>query len=147
MEETSRDICRIVMEPILPAEWDKFFNDPGCGALTTFTGKVRNHHDGHAVTSLTYEAHPVMAEKILHEIADEAHRNFAIRRLVVVHRVGRLSVGDTAVWIGASSPHRDAAFGACRYTIEEIKKRVPIWKREERADGTSHWIEGCHDNV
>lgn len=147
MERNTRQICRITTEPIAPDELNKFFDDPACGAVATFTGKVRNHHDGHAVASLTYEAHTTMAEKILREIAEEARGNFGIRRLIVVHRVGRLSVGETAVWIGAESPHRDAAFSACRYAIEEIKKRLPVWKKEERVDGTTHWIEGCHDII
>lgn len=147
METKSGDTCQITTEPISPAELDALFDDPSCGAIATFTGKVRNHHEGRAVTSLTYEAHQVMAEKILREIADEAHRSFAIRRLIVVHRIGRLSVGETAVWIGACSPHRDAAFAACRYVIEEIKKRVPIWKKEQGVDGTTEWLGGCHDGA
>lgn len=147
MENNLRDICRITTEPISPLALQEIFDDPSCGALTTFTGKVRNHHEGQSVKTLTYEAHTEMAEKILHEIVWEARRMFDTRRLIVVHRVGHLSVGETAVWIGAESPHRDSAFGACRYVIEEVKKRLPIWKKEHRADGSTRWMEGCHEIV
>ena len=82
---------------------------------------------------------------MLREISFKATRLLLFRRVIIVHRVGHLAIGETAVWIGAESPHRDAAFAACRYAIEEIKKRVPIWKKEERGDGSTRWMGGCEE--
>lgn len=143
METKTQDICEITTEPIRPSRLNELFDDPSCGALTTFTGKVRDHHKERAVLSLTYEANTPMSEKILREIIGEARRALEVKRLIVVHRIGDLSVGEVAVWIGVESAHRDSAFGACRYIIEEIKKRVPIWKKERGVDGSERWLEVC----
>lgn len=110
------------------------FQDPHCGAFLSFEGWVRNHHDNKAVSHLFYEAYPQLA---LHEgdnIIDQAIEKFSIESALCVHRIGELQIGDMAVWVGVNAAHRDAAFLACRYIIDEIKKDVPIWKKEFYTD-------------
>lgn len=114
-----------------------------CGAVVTFAGKVRNHHDDKIVLSLTYEVYIPMAKKIFLAIATEAKKRFGVQALHIVHRVGPLAIGEVAVWIGVESSHRKEAFLACQYAIDEIKKRAPIWKKEIYKDGKSQWVETC----
>jgi molybdopterin synthase catalytic subunit len=109
------------------------------GGIAVFLGTVRDHNEGQAVTVLEYEAYVSMAEKELSAIADEIEREVPGVALAVLHRVGRLQVGDLAVVCAAGAPHRDEAFRACRELIERIKARVPIWKREHGPAGT-HWV-------
>jgi len=111
------------------------------GAVSVFMGTVRDTSDGRSVTRLEYEAYQAMAENELTAIADEAARRFGIAALVVEHRIGELDVGDVSVAIASAHPHRSAAMECTRFVIEEIKKRVPIWKREHFADGTSEWVD------
>jgi molybdopterin synthase catalytic subunit len=113
---------------------------PDHGGVVTFVGTVRNHHQGRQVTGLSYSAYEPMAESVCEAITAEAERRWPVR-IAVVHRLGDLEIGDTAVAIAAGSAHRDEAFAACRYVIEEIKRRVPIWKRERFADGTEEWVD------
>jgi molybdopterin synthase catalytic subunit len=110
------------------------------GALSTFEGWVRNHNDGRAVRELAYEAAESLAVKEATKIIEEARAKFEICDAVCVHRVGDLQIGDLAVWVGVSSVHRDTAFSACRYIIDEIKLRLPIWKKETYTDGSSGWV-------
>ncbi len=112
------------------------------GAVLLFLGTVRNHADGQSVDGITYEAYERMASPALEEIAHEAAGRLGTDRLAVVHRVGELVIGDVSVAIAVSSPHRAQAYDASRYVIEEIKKRVPVWKREHYGDGRSAWVEG-----
>lgn len=113
---------------------------PDRGAIATFLGTVRNHHAGRAVLELEYEAFGPMAEAECGHIIAEAESRWPCR-VALSHRVGRLALGDVAVGIAAGSPHRDEAFAACRYVIEELKRRVPIWKRERYGDGTEAWVD------
>lgn len=115
-----------------------------CGAAVHFIGTVRNHQDGRAVKKLYYECYESMADKQIAEIIDRAKRTYGVDRIRVLHRVGWLEVGDVAVIIETSSGHRDEAFMACRTVIEEIKKKVPIWKKEVYEDGTSEWVLCSH---
>jgi molybdopterin synthase catalytic subunit len=101
---------------------------------------VREQHAGRAVLRLDYQAYDALALKEGECILDEVRARFEIVDARCEHRVGTLELGDVAVWIGVSAAHRDAAFAACRYLIDEIKRRVPIWKREHYADGDSGWI-------
>jgi molybdopterin synthase catalytic subunit len=121
------------------------FADPHCGAYASFEGWVRDHNDGRRVLRLEYEAYVPLATAEGARIVEEASRRFAVTRLACVHRVGSLAIGDLAVWVGAGAAHRDAAFAACRYVIDEVKARVPIWKKEHYTDGSSGWVgcEGC----
>lgn len=114
--------------------------NPECGALVTFEGWVRNHNEGHEVTSLEYEAYDQLAVAEGNRILDEAREKFGLRQAVCIHRIGHLAIGDIAVWVGVATPHRDAAFKACRYIIDEIKVRVPIWKKEHYVTGDSGWV-------
>lgn len=112
------------------------------GAAVLFLGVVRNHADDRPVRGMTYESYEEMATPVLAEIAREAAERLGTDRLAVVHRVGKLSVGEVSVAIAASSPHRAESFDATRYVIEEIKKRLPVWKKEHYADGGTGWVEG-----
>jgi molybdopterin synthase catalytic subunit len=112
------------------------------GAAVLFLGMVRDHADGRPVTGMTYESYEEMAEPVLREIATEAARRIGSDRVAVVHRVGDLAIGEVSVAIAVSSPHRAEAFDASRYVIEEIKKRLPVWKKEHYADGEPEWVEG-----
>lgn len=110
------------------------------GAYASFEGWVRNHNDGRAALGLRYEAYVALAEVEGAKIVDEALATFAIADATCVHRVGDLEVGDLAVWVGVSAAHRDAAFSACRWIIDEVKSRVPIWKHEQYAEGDAGWL-------
>jgi len=110
------------------------------GACVSFEGRVRDHNAGRAVRGLAYQAYAALAETEGARIVDEAMQQFPIVDTCCVHRVGILEIGDLAVWVGVSAAHRDAAFAACRYIIDEVKKRVPIWKNERYADGESGWL-------
>jgi molybdopterin synthase catalytic subunit len=110
------------------------------GACLTFEGRVRNLNAGRAVQRLDYQAYAPLAQSEGESIIGEARQRFAIVDANCVHRVGSLAIGDLAVWIGVSAGHRDAAFAACRYIIDEVKRRVPIWKNEHYVDGESGWL-------
>lgn len=110
------------------------------GACVCFEGWVRNHNDGEAVTALEYESHAPTAVKEGQAILAEALQRFEIVTADCVHRVGKLDIGDCAVWVGVSAEHRGAAFEACRYIIDETKQRVPIWKKEHYTSGVSAWV-------
>ena len=114
--------------------------DAGAGACVEFQGWVRNHNEGRAVVRLEYEVFDELALKEGARIIEEARARFKVGHVACVHRVGNLAIGDIAVWAGASAAHRGAAFDACRYLIDEVKDRVPIWKKEHYVDGDSGWI-------
>jgi molybdopterin synthase catalytic subunit len=114
--------------------------DARAGAYAAFEGWVRNVNEGRAVDALTYEAYAALAEAEGERILTEACERFAIVDAACVHRVGRLALGDLAVWVGVSAGHRDAAFAACRWIIDEVKARVPIWKHEHYVDGDTGWL-------
>lgn len=112
------------------------------GALVVFLGVVRDHHDGRRVRGLVYEAYREMAEETLARIAGEAGDRFGTDRIAVQHRVGALQVGEVSTAIAVATPHREEAYGASRYIIEEIKRRLPVWKLEEYVEGEARWVEG-----
>jgi len=114
------------------------------GAFSSFEGWVRDHNEGRAVLGLRYEAYLALAEAEGERVLDEALAKFAIVDACCVHRVGDLAIGELAVWVGVSAAHRDAAFAACRYIIDETKARVPIWKRERYAEGDMGWLHPEH---
>ena len=132
----------VVTDPIVP---DRVLAEVGSdadGAALLFLGTVRNHADGRPVDGIRYDAYAEMAGAVLAEIAAEACERLGTDRLAVVHRTGALEIGDVSVAVAASSPHRAEAFEAARYVIEEIKKRLPVWKKERYADGDETWVEG-----
>ncbi|KLJ01312.1 molybdenum cofactor biosynthesis protein MoaE [Luteimonas sp. FCS-9] len=110
------------------------------GAFASFEGWVRDHNDGRPVLGLRYESYVELAQAEGAKVLAEARARFALCEAVCVHRIGDLAIGDMAVWVGVSAPHRGAAFDACRYIIDEIKDRVPIWKHERYADGDATWL-------
>ena len=112
------------------------------GAFCAFEGRVRNHSDGRKVIALEYEALDPLCQKEAGKIFQEVGKKFNVLNVTCCHRVGKLSVGEMAVWVGVSASHRDDAFKACRYIIDEIKARLPIWKKEFYADGDSGWVNG-----
>ena len=114
-----------------------------CGGFVCFEGWVRNHHEGRAVESLTYTTYQELAEKEGQRVVQEALEKFEIEKAVCVHRIGKLDIGGMAVWVGVSAAHREAAFLACQYIIDEVKGRVPIWKEETYLDGSRDWV-ACH---
>ena len=105
-----------------------------CGAFCSFEGWVRDHNDGKNVDYLIYSTYPELALSQGNAVIEQAKRQFAIEDAVCVHRVGRLDIGDMAVWVGVPAGHRDAAFAACRFIIDTVKAEVPIWKQEFYAD-------------
>ena len=107
-----------------------------------FAGVVRNHNQGRTVGGVRYEAYEEMATQVLTQIVEEATQLVGTDRIAVVHRVGELTVGDVSVAIAVSSPHRAEAFEASRFIIEEIKKRLPVWKKERYGDHVEEWVEG-----
>jgi molybdopterin synthase catalytic subunit len=113
---------------------------PSRGGIACFVGTVRDHHGGRSVVRLDYSAYEAMAEAECARIVAEAEARWPCA-IALEHRIGTLQVGDAAVAIAAASAHRDEAFAACRYVIEELKRRVPIWKREYFADGTVEWVD------
>lgn len=123
--------------------------DPACGGFCSFEGWVRNNNEGHNVTRLEYEAFAELAVKEGERIVQEAIKRFSVNQARCVHRVGSLAIGDIAVWVGVSSGHRDEAFKACRYIIDEVKHRVPIWKKEHYVNGDSGWVncERCAEHA
>ncbi len=114
--------------------------DPACGGYAAFEGWVRNLNEGREVRRLEYEAFESLAVREGERIIDEARSKFGVTNARCVHRVGDLPLGEIAVWVGVSAPHRDEAFRACRYIIDEVKHRVPIWKKEHYVDGDSGWV-------
>jgi molybdopterin synthase catalytic subunit len=114
--------------------------DVAAGGYASFEGWVRNHNEGLAVTRLEYEAFVDLATKEGERIVAEAVQRYGVLKAACVHRVGSLAIGDLAVWVGVSSRHRAEAFAACRYIIDEVKHRVPIWKKEHYVNGDSGWV-------
>ena len=114
--------------------------DPACGGYASFEGWVRDHNEGQGVTRLEYEAFAPLALREGERVNVEACERFGIRHALCVHRLGALELGAIAVWVGAAAEHREEAFRACRYIIDEIKHRLPIWKKEHYASGDSGWV-------
>ena len=130
----------ISTEPLCANHFRSLAENPKAGAYVSFEGWVRNHHRGQSVLALEYEAYIPLAEKEGAGIVAEAMEKFALIECRAIHRVGKLAVGEIAVLVGVSAAHRDAAFAACRYVIDEIKERVPIWKKETYESGVSEWV-------
>jgi molybdopterin synthase catalytic subunit len=114
--------------------------DAGAGGYVSFEGWVRDHNEGRQVTRLEYEAFAELALKEGERIVGEALAQFPVKHALCIHRVGALDLTDMAVWVGVSSEHRGEAFEACRFIIDEVKHRVPIWKKEHYVSGDSGWV-------
>jgi molybdopterin synthase catalytic subunit len=137
----AQDLIRLVREPIEPLALIAHVRAPGDGAVATFDGCVRNNSRGRATLYLEYEGYEAMALAKMREIAAEMHSRLAIDRVAIVHRLGKLEIGETSVFIAVSAAHRGPAFEACRSAIDTLKKTVPIWKKEFFADGAV-WADG-----
>ncbi|MDA8528618.1 molybdenum cofactor biosynthesis protein MoaE [Opitutaceae bacterium] len=131
---------KITAQTITAGELANTLHHEQAGACATFEGWVRNHNEGQAVASLEYEAYAELAEAEGNRILAEARDKFELLAAEAVHRVGHLKIGDMAVWVGVASAHRGPAFDACRFIIDELKARVPIWKKEHYVAGASAWI-------
>ena len=134
----------ITSDAIDPRAVEASVADAACGGIVSFLGVVRERaDDGRPVHGLRYEAYERMALAEFAAIAGEARERFGDVRLAIVHRIGELRIGDVAVVVVAASPHRAAAFDACRYAIDALKERAPIWKKEHYADGEGLWKANC----
>lgn len=131
----------VVSRPIDPARLLAEVADPANGASILFIGTVRDVNDGRPVTGIDYSAYSSMAERELAAILREAAERFETEHLVIEHRVGTLDIGEASVAIAVAHPRRGAAYDASRFIIEELKRRVPIWKREHYTDGTRAWVD------
>jgi molybdopterin synthase catalytic subunit len=136
-------IAKVVRSAIAHESLSNELSDPGDGAQVVFWGLVRNVNDGRSVVAVTYDVCAPIAEKTFRDIGEEARNRWGEDlRVVIIHRAGRLVVGEASVAIGVGSPHRDEAYQASRYIIEQLKVRSPIWKQEHYVDGDSEWLAG-----
>ena len=119
---------------------------PDCGALAVFLGTTRDHHDGRRVVKLEYEAYEPMALAGLSRLESEARSKFAIASCAIVHRLGEVPLTEASVAVIVAAPHRAAGFDACRWVMDELKRTIPIWKREIYAGGDASWVEGTKLN-
>ncbi|HET6629529.1 MAG TPA: molybdenum cofactor biosynthesis protein MoaE [Woeseiaceae bacterium] len=133
-------MMRITHSAIRPEELREALQDPAAGGYASFEGWIRNENDGHDVLRLEYEVYEPLAVTEGEKVIAEACAKFPVLHAQCVHRAGLLEIGECAVWVGVSSAHRDAAFLACRYIIDEVKVRLPIWKKEHYTDGHSGWV-------
>jgi len=116
---------------------------PECGGTGIFIGTVRNHHEGRAVQALKYTAYAPVAEKMIRAIEQEIQEKYGLHYVRVVHRIGKLAIGDKAIIAIAYAPHRREAFQACEEAVERVKHEVPVWKEEFYTDGSSQYVAGC----
>ena len=131
--------ARITAEPLDVAAHERAVADPRAGAVVSFAGVVRDHDHGRTVTLLEYEGHPT-AETVLREVAEEIAKDPAVYRVAVSHRIGTLQVGDVALAAAVATAHRAEAFAACARLVDEVKARLPVWKRQVFADGGEEWV-------
>jgi molybdopterin synthase catalytic subunit len=127
-------------EPLESLEAFRRIGSTSDGAVLTFEGRVRDHNEGRRVSGLAYEAYPEMAERELRGICDEAAVRFDVGAIIAAHRFGPLDLGEVSVRIAIAAPHRAACYEASRFIIEELKVRVPVWKHEAYADGSTRWV-------
>jgi molybdopterin synthase catalytic subunit/molybdopterin converting factor small subunit len=135
------EICELIRAPLLRDEWLSSLAAPSDGAMVVFEGMARSHSRGRTVLRLEYEAYEPMAKTRMRELASVLRREFHVSRVVLVHRLGSIQIGEASILIGVTSPHRKASFDACRYAIDAFKRTVPIWKKEFFEDGSA-WADG-----
>ena len=140
MTESPRASFTLAAATVDPEALKARLAHPAAGALATFEGWVRNHADGRAVRTLEYQVYPELAQAEGERVVTDALHTFDVIAVHCVHRSGMLQIGDMAVWVGVAAAHRAAAFDACRYVIDKVKQRLPIWKRESYAEGDSGWV-------
>lgn len=128
-----------------PLDLDRLLSeteDPSCGGLVIFSGTIRNNNEGKDVNGIRYDAHIQIAENALKELEKEVLKNFGVERCRIQHRIGTLELGEPSVYVVVRSVHRAEAFEAAKYGIDELKKRLPIWKEEHYTDGDSEFLKG-----
>ena len=133
-------MIRLTHDPIDYQALTESVRRPDCGAVILFLGTVRDLTDGKVTVALDYEAYPGMAEKKMAEIEADTRTRWSVGDLAMIHRLGHLEVGDVSVAVAVSCPHRGEAFAAGRHAIDRLKELVPIWKKENWADGTTEWV-------
>jgi molybdopterin synthase catalytic subunit len=133
-------MIQLTLEPIDHSALTEQVRRDDCGAVLTFLGTVRDLTDGRVTIALDYEAYPAMAEKKMAEIERVARERWPVGEMVLVHRLGHLDVGEVSVAVAVSCPHRAQAFEVCRFAIDRLKEIVPIWKKENWADGGTEWV-------
>jgi molybdopterin synthase catalytic subunit len=138
------DFFELTIDPIDITSVARRVIPPECGATVTLDGYVRKFTKGRETLHLIYEAYESMALKEMEKLIENAKLDFEISNVGIVHRLGRLEIGETSVVVSVASPHRKAAFAACEWLIRELKRTVPIWKKEIYADGEA-WVEGEHE--
>ena len=139
-DDKEREMIEITREVINDRSVADYVRSVDAGAVVTFLGTVRQFTNGRETTSLDYEAYPEMAERKMREIETEAQQRWPILKTAIVHRIGRLALGDVSVAIAVSCPHRGDAFAACQFMMDSIKTSIPIWKCENWANGQSEWV-------
>jgi molybdopterin synthase catalytic subunit len=140
-------MVRLTHEPIDFHTLTESVRDSHCGAVVLFLGTVRDLTGEQVTVFLDYEAYAPMAEKKLAEIEAEVRKRWRVGNVAMVHRLGRLAVGDVSVAVAISCPHRGEAFDACRFAVDTLKELVPIWKRENAPDGTGEWVHQSMRNA
>ena len=138
-----KNFPRVQSTALDQANFDGIQHFPECGGIGIFIGTVRNHHEGKAVKALKYTAYAPVAEKMIRAIEQEIQAKYQVSYVRVVHRIGALEIGDTAIIAMAYAAHRREAFQACEEAVERVKHEVPVWKEEFYADGSSQYVEGC----
>ena len=133
-------MIRLTTEPINYAALTEQVQRNDCGAVVLFLGTVRELTEGRQTLALDYEAYPAMAEKKMAEIERATRERWPVGEMAMVHRLGHLKLGDVSVAVAVSCPHRSQAFEACRFAIDRVKEIVPIWKKENWADGSTEWV-------
>ncbi|HVB35421.1 MAG TPA: molybdenum cofactor biosynthesis protein MoaE [Patescibacteria group bacterium] len=146
MAGAGSETCELVRRPLAPGEWLGSLAGAADGAMVVFEGRARNHSRGRRVLRLEYEAYEPMAMKKMRQLAAALRTRFGVSRVVIVHRLGRIEIGETSIVIGVSSAHRQASFDACRHGIDDFKRTVPIWKKEFFEDDSA-WAEGERPEV
>jgi molybdopterin synthase catalytic subunit len=136
----SSDMIRLTRDPIDYLALTEEVRRPHCGGVVLFLGTVRDLTGDRVTVALDYEAYPAMAEKKMAEIEADTRSRWSVGEISMVHRLGRLEVGEVSVAVAVSCPHRGEAFEACRHAIDRLKELVPIWKKENWADGTTEWV-------
>lgn len=134
-------LIRVSPEALTTDEAVSAVASPSAGAIDVFLGVVRNENLGREVAHLEYDAYPAMAERVMRQIGDEARERFELRGVCMLHRTGHLEIGETSLVVAVSAAHRAVSFEACRWIVDEVKRRVPVWKKEVWGDG-EEWIEG-----
>jgi len=135
-------VAELVRGPLDPAAMTAAAAHPSCGAIASFLGTTRDHHEGKAVVRLEYEAYDRMALAELERIEREAAARFAVRSCAIAHRLGVVPPAEASVVVVVAAAHRGPAFDACRWAMDELKGTVPIWKKESYADGDAAWAKG-----